>query len=54
MTIAQLIVRLDELVQTGTSPDSVVLAWDPDQEAWAPITGMTFGDGVVNLYTDED
>ena len=34
-------------------PDTIVQAWDPDEDDWHEITGFTSGEDSIELYTDE-
>jgi hypothetical protein len=34
--------------------EAEVLAWDPDEEEWVPVTGATYGPDDIKLYTDKD
>jgi hypothetical protein len=34
--------------------DPEILAWDPDEGDWAPITGAIYNAHEVKLYTDYD
>jgi hypothetical protein len=31
-----------------------VMAWDPDEADWFPVTGATYDWHHIKLYTDED
>jgi hypothetical protein len=55
MKISELIEQLQEM-EVMCGPDQVVRAYCPEGEAYFPVTGFVYGggDGIVDLYTDED
>jgi hypothetical protein len=53
MTIQQLIDKLKTAIEHGQNPSAKVLAWDPDEEEWAPVTVLLFDYDAVSIYTDE-
>lgn len=52
MTLRELIAQLQELVDHGTDPESIILAYDGEDGMWMPVTGLGFGEGSVDIYTD--
>lgn len=55
MTVDELIERLVEIREHG-SGQSQVKIFDPDTNAWQPVTGFTYGGETaeVKLYCDTD
>lgn len=52
MTLQELIDQLQELVDHGTDPQSIVCAYDGEDGMWLPVTGLGYGEGSVEIYTD--
>jgi hypothetical protein len=38
----------------GLHSNGEVLAWDPEEQEWYPVTGATYDGHEIQLYTDED
>jgi hypothetical protein len=48
MTKSELIAWLQ-----GLPGDPEILAWDPDENDWYPVTGAVYDTTELRLYTDE-
>lgn len=53
MNIKLLMEQLQELLDGGLDPNSIVYAYDPEDGCWMPVTGVVFGGGSVELQTDD-
>lgn len=54
MTVDELIEVLSEISKQG-SGEKEITAFDPDDEAWQPVTNLTYSVGsgeTVKIYTD--
>lgn len=54
-TVRQHIQTLEGMIRMGGIKDSDhLLILDPDAIQWVPVTGFTYGNGNVKLYSDGD
>jgi len=55
MSIASLIAHLQNLLDHGSSPDTVVRIFDPDSMAWESVTGSVIDPekNTLDLYCDD-
>ena len=52
LTLDKFIEQLQRIQAAGAG-DEIPQVYDPDYEDWAPITGFTYGDGIIRFYGDE-
>jgi hypothetical protein len=54
--LGELVAALQNLLDNGESPDTVVHVFDPECSAYHPVSIAVYGGGslVINLYADED
>ena len=47
--------KKDLIAQLTAIPgDPEILSWDPNDNIWAPVTGFTYDEREVKLYTEEE
>ena len=51
-TVRDLYNQLNLLIEQGCA-DELIFAFDGDSGQVEPLTGLTYGEGVVEFYTDE-
>lgn len=54
MTLANFIIHLQGLVNSGANPDAIVKAWDPEDDTMLPVTGTYNEHDQIEIDTDPE